>query len=108
VIGGGEGDAQHPEDRGQKPLRLAEGKVKDEAEGQRGFDGRVGVLQLPATLADAHGGPRGDRARGQPHGHVASLDERAIVLRPIPNAVSRLVLWMHSRLHVEIMRRRPS
>ena len=108
VIGGGEVDAQHPEDRGQKTLRLAEWKVEEEPKRQRGVDGRVGVLQLPATLADAHGRPRGDRIRGEPHGHAASLDERAVVRRPVTNAVSRLVPRMHSRLHVEIMRLRPS
>ena len=48
VIGGGELDTQYPEDRGQKTLRLAEWKVEEEPKRQRGFDGRVGVLQLPA------------------------------------------------------------
>ena len=35
--------------------------MKDQAERQRGFDGNLGVLQLPGALADAHGLPRGDR-----------------------------------------------
>ncbi len=53
VIGRGQVEAQHPEDRPQKDLRLAEGQVKEQAERQRGFDGNLGVLQLSSTLADA-------------------------------------------------------
>ena len=59
--------------------------------------------QLPATFADAHGLPSGDRIRGQPHGDIAALDQRSFVCRLIPDVVFCLVLWVHSRLHVEIM-----
>ena len=52
----------------RKALRLTKGQVKDQAERQRGFDGTLGVLQLPSALADAHGLPRGDRFRRQPQG----------------------------------------
>ena len=65
--------------------------------------GEIGILPLPATVADAHGLPSGDRIRGQPHGDIASLDQRSVVCRPIPDVVFCLVLWVHSRLHVEIM-----
>ena len=58
---------------------------------------------VPATRADAHGLPGRDRIRGQPHGDIASLDQRLVVCRPIPDVVSCLVLRVHSRLHVEIM-----
>ena len=77
--------------------------MEDEPERQRGFDGEIGILQLPATCADAHGLPSGDRVRGQPHGDIASLDQRSVVCRPIPDVVVCLVLWVHARLHVEIM-----
>ena len=50
---------------------------QDEPERQRGFDGEIGILPLPATFADAHGLPSGDRIRGQPHGDIASLDQRS-------------------------------
>ena len=63
VSGRGQVEAQHPEDRPQKALRLAEGQVKEQAERQRGFDGDVRVLQLPAPLADTRGLPPGDRLR---------------------------------------------
>jgi len=59
VIGRRQIEAQHPEDRRQKALGLAEGEMKDEAKRQRRFDGEVG-LQLPSTLADARGLPRGN------------------------------------------------
>ena len=85
-----------------------EGQVKDQAERQRGFDGNLGVLQLPSALADAHGLPRGDRFRRQPQGDVASLDQCSVVRRPVSDAVFRFVPGMHSRLHVEIMPLRPS
>ncbi len=108
MIGRGQVEAQHPEDRPQKALRLTKGQVKDQAERQRGFDGNLGVLQLPSALADAHGLPRGDRFRRQPQGDVASLDQCSVVRRPISDAVFRFVPGMHSRLHVEIMPLRPS
>ena len=108
MIGRGQVEAQHPEDRPQKALRLTTGQVKDQAERQRGFDGNLGVLQLPSALADAHGLPRGDRFRRQPQGDVASLDQCSVVRRPVSDAVFRFVPGMHSRLHVEIMPLRPS
>ena len=86
-----------------RSLQSAAGAGEDEPERQRGFDGEIGILQLPATFADAHGLPSGDRIRGQPHGDIASLDQRSVVCRPIPDVVFCLVLWVHSRLHVEIM-----
>jgi hypothetical protein len=48
------------------------------------------------------------RVRCQPHGEVTSLDERAVVRRPVPDMVFRLVRRVHSRLHVAIMLFRPS
>ena len=103
VIGRGQVETQHPEDRRQEAFSLPQGQVEDEPERQRGFDGEIGILQLPATCADAHGLPSGDRIRGQPHGDLASLDQRAVVCRPIPDVVFCLELWVHARLHVEIM-----
>ena len=108
VIGRGQVEAQHLEDRPQKALRLAEGQVKEQAERQRGFDGDVRVLQLPAPLADTRGFPPGDRLRRQPESDVALLNQRSIVRRPVSDAVFRFILGMHSRLHVEIMLLRPS
>ena len=83
-------------------------RPKDQAERQRGFDGNLGVLQLPSARADAHGLPRGDRFRRQPQGDVASLDQCSVVRRPVSDAVFRFVPGMHSRLHVQIMPLRPS
>ncbi len=108
MIGRGQVEAQHPEDRPQKALRLAEGQVKEQAERQRGFDGDVRVLQLTTPLADTRGLPPGDRVRRQPEGDVAPLNQRSIVRRPVSDAVFRFVFGMHSRLHVEIMPLRPS
>ena len=103
VIGRGQVETQHPEDRRQEAFSLPQGQVEDEPERQRGFDGEIGILPLPATFADAHGLPSGDRIRGHPHGDITSLDQRSVVCRPIPDVVFCLVLWVHSRLHVEIM-----
>ena len=96
-------ETQHPEDRRQEAFSLPQGQVEDEPERQRGFDGEIGILPLPATFADAHGLPSGDRIRGQPHGDIAALDQRSVVCRPIPDVVLCLVLWVHARLHIEIM-----
>ena len=104
MIGRGQVETQHPEDRRQDAFSLPQGQVEDEPERQRGFNGEIGILPLPATRANAHGLPGGDRIRGQPHGDITSLDQRSVVCRPIPDVVFCLVLWVHSRLHVEVMR----
>ena len=103
VIGRGQSETQHPEDRRQEAFSLPQGQVEDEPERQRGFDGEIGILPLPATFADPHGLPSGDRIRGQPHGDIASLDQCSVVCRPISDVVLCRVLRVHARLHVEIM-----
>ena len=103
VIGRGQVETQHPEDRRQEAFSLPQGQVEDEPERQRGFDGEIGILPLTATFADPNGLPSGDRIRGQPHGDIAALDQRSVVCRPIPDVVLCRVLWVHSRLHIEIM-----
>ena len=108
VIGGREIDAQPPEDRCQDALGLTQRYVEDETERQGGFDGEIGILELPAPPADASRGPRGDRVGREPEGDVASPHEGSVVLGPVPDAIRCLVLRMHSRLHIEIMTRRRS
>ena len=108
VIGCREIDAQHPEDRGQEALGLTQRSVEDETERQGGFDGEIGILELPAPPADASRCPRGDRVRREPEGDVALPHEGSVVLGPVPDAIRCLVLRMHSRLHIEIMTRRRS
>ena len=103
LIGRGQSETQHPEDRRQGAFSLPQGQVDDEPERQRGFDGEIGILPLPATFADPHGLPSGDRIRGHPHGDIASLDQCSVVCRPISDVVFCLVLRVHSRLHVEII-----
>ena len=108
VIGCREIDAQHPEDRCQEALGLTQRSVEDETERQGGFDGEIGILELPAPPADASRCPRGDRVGREPEGDVASPHEGSVVLGPVPDAIRCLVLRMHSRLHIEIMTRRRS
>ena len=108
VIGGREIDAQHPEDRGQDALGLTQRYVEEETERQGGFDGEIGILELPAPPADASRCPRGDRVGREPEGDVASPHEGSVVLGPVPDAIRCRVLRMHSRLHIEIMTRRRS
>ena len=54
VIGCREIDAQHPEDRCQEALGLTQRSVEDETERQGGFDGEIGILEVPAPPAAAH------------------------------------------------------
>ena len=108
VIGCREIDAQHPEDRCQEALGLTQRSVEEETERQGGFDGEIGILELPAPPADASRCPRGDRVGREPEGDVASPHEGSVVLGPVPDAIRCLVLRMHSRLHIEIMTRRRS
>ena len=81
VIGCREIDAQHPEDRCQEALGLTQRYVEDETERQGGFDGEIGILELPAPPADASRCPRGDRVGREPEGDVASPHEGSVVLR---------------------------
>ena len=108
VIGCRETDAQPPEDRCQDALGLTQRSVEDETERQGGFDGEIGILELPAPPADASRCPRGDRVGREPEGDVASPHEGSVVLGPVPDAIRCRVLRMHSRLHIEIMTRRRS
>ena len=108
VIGGREIDAQHPEDRCQDALGLTQRSVEEETERQGGFDGEIGILEVPAPPADASRCPRGDRVGREPEGDVASPHEGSVVLGPVPDAILCRVLRMHSRLHSEIMTRRRS
>ena len=108
VIGCREIDAQHPDDRCQDALGLTQRSVEEETERQGGFDGEIGILELPAPPADASRCPRGDRVRREPEGDVASPHEGSVVLGPVPDAIRCRVLRMHSRLHIEIMTRRRS
>ncbi len=108
VIGCREIDAQHPEDRCQDALGLTQRSVEDETERQGGFDGEIGILELPAPPADASRCPRGDRVGREPEGDVASPHEDSVVLGPVPDAIRCRVRRMHSRLHIEIMTRRRS
>ena len=82
--------------------------MEDETERQGGFDGEIGILELPAPPADASRCPRGDRVGREPEGDVASPHEGSVVLGPVPDAIRCRVLRMHSRLHIEIMTRRRS
>ena len=79
MIGCGAVEAQHPEDRRHEALSLTQRQVEDETERQSGFDGEVGVLELPTTPADASHCPGGDRVRCEPEGDVAPPHERALV-----------------------------
>ena len=51
MIGCREIDAQPPEDRGQEARGLTQRYVEDETERQGGFDGEIGILELPASAA---------------------------------------------------------
>ena len=108
VIGCREIDAQHPEDRGHEALGLTQRSVENETERQGGFDGEIGILEVPAPPADASRCPRGDRVGREPEGDVASPHEGSVVLGPGPDAILCRVRRMHARLHSEIMTRRRS
>ena len=64
IVGGGEVEAHHPEQRAQKPFGLAQREMVEEPQGQGGFDGEIRVPPLPAPLATPAGCPGGDRLRG--------------------------------------------
>ena len=80
---------------------LTEASVDDATTGItliEAVDGALGQV-----TADAAYDTIGFYEAAEPHGDIASLDQRSVVCRPIPDVVFCLVLWVHSRLHVEIM-----
>ena len=99
IVGGGEVEAHHPEQRAQKPFGLAQREMVEEPQGQGGFDGEIRLPPLPAPLATPAGCPGGDRLRGHPHRHIAASNEGLIVGWPVRNVVLRLVPGMDLRLH---------
>ena len=108
VVGRLEIDVHRGEDRPHKALRLAQGQTEDKSECHRGADREIREPLLPARLTRRRRSPRVPRIGRQPQRHVASLDQRSVVCRPIPDVVFRLVLRLNPRLHSEIVRHGPS
>ena len=63
MIGCGEIEVHHREQRVQEPFGLAEREMVDEPQGQGGLDGEIRVPPLPAPPAAPAGCPGGDRLR---------------------------------------------
>ena len=112
---GGEGTARaharpcahQGQDRPHEPLRLAHGQAEDEPEDQRGLDRHI---REPRLLAGSTGGRRSPRVRGigrEPQGHVTSLDERSLVLSPVPDAIRCLVFPRDPRRFCQLAGRGP-
>ena len=99
IVGGGEVEAHHPEQRVQEPFGLAQREMVEESQGQGGLDGEIRVAPLPISPAAPAGRPGSDRFRGQPHRHIAAANDGPVVGRPIRNAVLRLIRGMNLRLH---------
>lgn len=68
----------------------------------------VRELALGASSAGRGGCPCRDRVCGKPERDVASPDEGALVITPIPAAILGFVLRVHSRVHPETVLVRPS
>ena len=64
IVGGGEVEAHHPEQRVQEPFGLAEREMVEEPQGQGGLDGEIRVAPLPTPPAAPAGRPGSDRFRG--------------------------------------------
>ena len=91
--------AQEGQNRPEEPLRLAQRQSEDEPERQRGLDRQIGEPPLPARPTGRRRFPRIRGVGREPHGHVAALDERTLILRPIPDVILGLVLRMDPRRH---------
>ena len=99
MVGDGEVEAHHPEQRVQEPFGLAQREMGEEPQGQGGLDGEIRVAPLPTPPAAPAGRPGSDRLRCQPHRHIAAANESLIVGRPVRHAVLRLIRGMDLRLH---------
>jgi len=99
VVGCGEVEVHHRQQRVQEPFGLAEREMVDEPQGQGGLDRDIRLPLLPASCAAPAWCPGGDPLRRQPQRHIAASHEGLVVGRPVCNAVSCLVLGMHLRLH---------
>ncbi len=83
------------------------GVIPNRPESIRKLVKKLGPVESLRVCYEA-GPTGGDCLRCEPQRDVTSLDQRSVVRRPVANVVFRLIGRMHSRLHVEIMRLRPS
>ena len=81
IVGGGEVEAHHPEQRVQEPFGLAQREMGEEPQSQGGLDGEIRVPPLPASLAAPAGRPGSDRFRGHLHRHIAAANESPVIGR---------------------------
>ena len=98
IVGDGEVEAHHPEQRVQEPFGLAQREMVEKPQGQGGLDSEIRVPPLPTPPAAPAGRPGSGRLRGQPHRHIAAANEGPVVGRPIRNTVLRLIRGMNLRL----------
>ena len=99
VVGRGEVDARQRQHGPYEPFRLAQRQPEHEPKGQGRLNCEVREPPRRPSPTRRHRPPRLDRLGRQPEGHVAAPDQRALVLRPIADVVSRFALRMHLRLH---------
>ena len=107
IVGNGEVEAHHPEQRVQEPFGLAQREMVEEPQGQSGLDGEIRVPPLPTSPAASAGRPGSDRFRGQPHRHIAAANEGPVVGRPVRHAIFRLYVgWTFDFIPVVWLLRR--
>ena len=103
MIGRGQLETQHPEDRRQEASVCRRGRWKMSRSVSAVSMARSEYCRCPPRVPTPTASQVAIGIRGQPHGDIASLDQRAVVCRPISDVVFCLVLRVHARLHIEIM-----
>ena len=91
------------EERGQateEALGLAERKLEDHADRERCLDRDVRVCALTTGFATSRSSPRIERVIREPDGQVATTPKTGLVLRPIPQTISRLRVLVLAALRI--------
>ncbi len=90
MIGDREIELEEPEQGPEKALRLSERELEDHANRQCDLDRNVRVGTLATGFAAGRSSPRIERVIREPDGQVAATPKTGLVLRPIPQTISRL------------------
>ena len=92
MIRAGKRDIHQSQDGMEETLRVAQRQVKEQPERERRLGRDVGIDRLGTSLAGHRCSPSRDGFWTNPEGEVAAISQRLLILAPVFDAISGLVL----------------